>query len=197
MNLSKRLVVFLVVTSVLTIIETFGVVRYLQNNFVVSNNQIILEGSFPYFIIAAIILSGMILAFLITSRITQSEAGKNISGSRNQPGQGRQGNRQSGKGKRQQQEIRDIEFNAESRKPAARASGNNLTEQKKTGNVKWFNGSKGYGFITNPEGDDVFVHYKAIKGNRRMLYRGQEVEYIETIENDKLQAIDVEVHEEA
>jgi cold shock protein len=33
-----------------------------------------------------------------------------------------------------------------------------------TGTVKWFNGSKGYGFITREKGDDVFVHFKSIEG---------------------------------
>ena len=47
-----------------------------------------------------------------------------------------------------------------------------------TGTVKWFNGSKGYGFIEREEGDDVFVHYSAILGDGfRNLDEGQRVEF--------------------
>jgi CspA family cold shock protein len=46
------------------------------------------------------------------------------------------------------------------------------------GKVKWFNDSKGYGFIERPDGDDVFVHYSAIAGTGfRSLTEGQEVEF--------------------
>lgn len=46
------------------------------------------------------------------------------------------------------------------------------------GTVKWFNDSKGYGFITRPDGDDVFVHFSAIEGEGfRTLSEGQEVEF--------------------
>ncbi|MBR6089465.1 MAG: cold shock domain-containing protein, partial [Anaerolineaceae bacterium] len=33
------------------------------------------------------------------------------------------------------------------------------------GTVKWFNEAKGYGFLSQPEGEDIFVHYTAIQGN--------------------------------
>ena len=46
------------------------------------------------------------------------------------------------------------------------------------GTVKWFNGSKGYGFIERESGDDVFVHYSSISGDGyRNLEEGQQVEF--------------------
>jgi len=46
------------------------------------------------------------------------------------------------------------------------------------GTVKWFNGSKGYGFISRENGPDVFVHYSAIKADGyRNLMEGQKVEF--------------------
>jgi CspA family cold shock protein len=47
-----------------------------------------------------------------------------------------------------------------------------------TGTVKWFNSGKGYGFITQPDGKDVFVHFSAIRSDGfRTLEEGQQVEY--------------------
>jgi CspA family cold shock protein len=50
--------------------------------------------------------------------------------------------------------------------------------EKEQGTVKWFNGSKGYGFIERAEGEDVFVHFNAIIGDGyRNLVEGQRVEF--------------------
>ena len=46
------------------------------------------------------------------------------------------------------------------------------------GKVKWFNNTKGYGFIAREDGPDVFVHYSAIRAEGyRTLDEGQEVEF--------------------
>jgi len=46
------------------------------------------------------------------------------------------------------------------------------------GTVKWFNGEKGYGFLSRENGPDVFVHYTAIEGSGyRTLTEGQTVEF--------------------
>jgi CspA family cold shock protein len=49
---------------------------------------------------------------------------------------------------------------------------------KLIGRVKWFNDSKGYGFIEQEGGKDIFVHYTAIEGDGfKSLAEGQKVEY--------------------
>lgn len=62
-----------------------------------------------------------------------------------------------------------------------------------TGIVKWFNNSKGFGFIEQEEGDDVFVHYTSIRdtGGFRTLAEGQKVEFTITEGQKGLQASDV------
>ena len=62
------------------------------------------------------------------------------------------------------------------------------------GTVKWFNEASGYGFLSQPEGEDIFVHYTSIQGNGfRTLKEGQEVEF--TVERGPkgLQASNVKI----
>ncbi|QJQ95019.1 MULTISPECIES: cold-shock protein [unclassified Halomonas] len=67
-------------------------------------------------------------------------------------------------------------------------------DDREIGEVKWFNVNKGYGFITRHNGDDVFVHFRAIRGKgHRTLAEGQKVRY-HIIENERgLQADDVTI----
>ena len=60
------------------------------------------------------------------------------------------------------------------------------------GTVKWFNDSKGFGFIQRNSGEDIFVHFRAIQGDGyRSLQDGQKVEFI-VVEGQKgLQAEEV------
>ncbi|WP_372239783.1 cold shock domain-containing protein membrane protein [Pseudomonas sp. SCB32] len=65
-------------------------------------------------------------------------------------------------------------------------------ESRETGTVKWFNTSKGFGFISRDSGEDIFVHFRAIRGEgHRILIEGQRVEF-SVVQRDKgLQAEDV------
>ena len=66
--------------------------------------------------------------------------------------------------------------------------------ERVTGTVKWFNASKGYGFIERQGGPDVFVHFSAIQADGfRSLQEGQRVEF--SIENGPkgLQAANVQL----
>ena len=61
-----------------------------------------------------------------------------------------------------------------------------------TGTVKWFNNSKGYGFIARESGSDVFVHHTAIKGDGfKSLEEGQRVQFQVTRGPKGEQATDV------
>jgi CspA family cold shock protein len=63
-----------------------------------------------------------------------------------------------------------------------------------TGTVKWFNDAKGFGFITQESGEDVFVHYSAIQGDGfRTLKEGARVEFDITRGPKGLQASNVRV----
>lgn len=85
------------------------------------------------------------------------------------------------------------------RAPAAAARSKNApvntaapSAGRETGTVKWFNTSKGFGFISRDSGDDVFVHFRAIRGDgHRILVEGQRVEFTIMMRDKGLQAEDV------
>lgn len=64
-----------------------------------------------------------------------------------------------------------------------------------SGQVKWFDPRKGYGFILGPEGKDVFVHYSQIQGDGFKLLKDGEIVDYELVEGEKgLQARTVRRH---
>ncbi|MEA3239474.1 MAG: cold-shock protein [Candidatus Bipolaricaulota bacterium] len=63
---------------------------------------------------------------------------------------------------------------------------------RETGTVKWFNESKGFGFIEREQGEDVFVHFRSIRGEGfKTLSEGQKVEFTLTQGEKGPQADDV------
>jgi CspA family cold shock protein len=73
-----------------------------------------------------------------------------------------------------------------------RAASTAASAGKETGSVKWFSPSKGFGFITRDNGEDIFVHFRSITGNgHRILREGQRVEFEVTEGTKGLQAEDV------
>jgi len=74
----------------------------------------------------------------------------------------------------------------------AKKEGLRVMANRETGTVKWFDNAKGYGFIQRPQGDDVFVHYRAIRGEGyRTLQEGQQVQFNVVQGQKGLQAEDV------
>jgi CspA family cold shock protein len=75
--------------------------------------------------------------------------------------------------------------------PAAAPASYDMSNRD-TGTVKWFNTSKGFGFISRDSGDDIFVHFRAIRGEgHRVLVEGQRVEFSVMNRDKGLQAEDV------
>jgi len=66
--------------------------------------------------------------------------------------------------------------------------------ERKQGTVKWFNSSKGYGFIQQESGEDVFVHFQSIIGDGyKSLDENDKVEFSVSQGAKGLQAADVEI----
>jgi cold shock protein len=67
---------------------------------------------------------------------------------------------------------------------------------REEGTVKWFNSTKGFGFITREDGEDVFVHYRSIRSkNRYLLREGAVVTYVLGRSGKGPQAEDVELED--
>ncbi len=84
---------------------------------------------------------------------------------------------------------------AKATKPAKRSSPvESEGDDREAGTVKWFNTSKGFGFISRDQGDDVFVHFRAIRGDgHRALVEGQRVAFVVAKREKGLQAEDVSI----
>ena len=68
---------------------------------------------------------------------------------------------------------------------------------KESGIVKWFNNAKGFGFAVNQSGEDVFIHYRAIMGDKqyKTLAEGQRMEFVQVKSEKGWQAAEVEMLE--
>ncbi|WP_304627145.1 cold-shock protein [Reinekea sp. G2M2-21] len=67
-------------------------------------------------------------------------------------------------------------------------------DDREEGQVKWFNVSKGFGFVTRESGEDVFVHFRSIRGRgHRSLQEGQRVRFGVVESSKGLQAEDVTI----
>lgn len=65
---------------------------------------------------------------------------------------------------------------------------------RQNGTVKWFNNEKGFGFISQEEGQDLFVHYRAIEGTGfKSLKEGQKVSFVASTGQKGLQAEQVQI----
>ena len=73
----------------------------------------------------------------------------------------------------------------------------NSTPTKTTGTIKWFNNPKGYGFAFNESGEDVFIHYRSIMGDKhyKTLAEGQQVSFTQVKSEKGWQGTEVEVLE--
>jgi CspA family cold shock protein len=75
-------------------------------------------------------------------------------------------------------------------KPASKKSAGGKREE---GDVKWFNVSKGFGFISRDSGEEIFVHFRSIRGEgRRSLRDGQRVSFVVADSDKGLQAEEVD-----
>lgn len=79
------------------------------------------------------------------------------------------------------------------KKPASKPAKTSSSAKREEGEVKWFNVTKGFGFITRDNGEEIFVHFRSILGEgRRSLRDGQRVSYVVSDSDKGPQAEEVE-----
>ena len=90
--------------------------------------------------------------------------------------------------------MQSIKLGTTSNSTATKKADNNQANQRESGTVKWFDSNKGYGFITRSMGEDIFVHFRSIRGSGyRSLYEGQSVEFMVTDGDKGPQAEDIHI----
>lgn len=88
--------------------------------------------------------------------------------------------------------ILSVRLNSSNASASDSAEEISISDDQERGTVKWFNSAKGFGFITRENGEDVFVHFRSIKGKgHRSLGEGQSVIFSVTEGEKGLQAVDV------
>ena len=77
--------------------------------------------------------------------------------------------------------------------PPSASTGEAAPSKNQTGSIKWFNATKGFGFIVGDDGAEVFVHYRNVEGlSKRNIKQGQKVSYVVRQSNRGPQAEDVQ-----
>ncbi len=104
-------------------------------------------------------------------------------------------NANKSRGNRSRQRSRSNRNKERSKSNTSQAMSQSATAAKgprKQGTVKWFNTTKGFGFITQDSGEDIFVHFRSIRGEgHRTLKDGERVDFIVSDGDKGLQADDV------
>lgn len=109
----------------------------------------------------AMLTSALIFSINITNPVVSAKPKVSLTAARN--------NRSVGVEKKGVINLKNVSLNLNSPKQG---------DDRKTGVVKWFNDSKGYGFITPPTGEDLFVHFRSFMGSGfKSLKEGQKVTF--------------------